>query len=377
MGAKMDPLSTTAIEGFLPDGPIWLDGGVPDSALALGHLERRLDAAAAELALDEEQRLTELQRAQMRALHQALVRSIEADLRLRLARRLERDDAPEELLAALDAAHVEIALPLIRLPGKGDLALVELLLRRVDAHRLALALGQDTHRAAGVVQQLLDLADPAIAEATMAMMIADSRSRDAFGEPQLDGVDLPEILRRRLVWKIAAALRTYMVRRHGMRAERADAHVTAIGGAYLAEHQPVPGVEAAAATLVALLDEREMLDDELIMQALEDGLLPLFAAGLALRGAIDGATVWAMVADPSAWMVATLLKAIGCQREPAVTMLWRLGLAHGTAEDRLIERSEAFDALNEGRAHDALGIWRSDRAYRRGVAELGERDYLP
>jgi hypothetical protein len=352
-------------------------GDPGDSAHALAHLERRIEAAAIDLFLPEEQRLTDHQRAQMRRLYRNLIRSIEDEMRARLIVRLDRpeEDVPAELLAALGATHVEIAIPLLEDMGSGSEGrLVELLLRRADAQRLASAIGAETLRPASLVQQLLDLGHADIAEATMEMMVADSRARDSFGDPQIEGTDLPDDVRRWLSWRIAAALRTYMVRRHGIPAEVADRHMSAIAAEQIALHDPPLSLERAAARLTRLLADHGILDDELLLAALDDGLLALFTAILSHRGRIDEASVWAMIVDPVQWMAATLLRAIGCAREVAVTALWRLGTAHGSTEEKIVERVERFDALPVDWAEGALDIWRSEREYRIAVTEFAMRD---
>ena len=79
-----------------------------------------------------------------------------------------------------------------------------------------------------------------------------------------------------------------------------------------------------------------------------------------------------MVADPSGMMLGTVLRAIGCGRDAAVTMLWRIGSAEGAGEDVLIERAEAFEKLSVRDAAEAVLIWRLDPNYRRAVIEIGE-----
>jgi uncharacterized protein (DUF2336 family) len=343
-----------------------------DAVRALDSADHRVGRAASDLFRDAAIALSDQHRAQIAQLVRALIGAIEDELRLRLIRSLG-EERPE-LAAALGSTSVAIAQPLLerthllREPG-----LVAAMLRRVDEHRLAVMLGRDSpYHVADLAQRLLDLGDAAIAEATMALLIAESRRYDQFGDPALARTDLPQGPHRQLLWSVAAALRHYLVRQHAMPDSQADLLLAEAVAGLLAEHDEADTLEGRAAALAALLGARGLIDDKLLADALEEGWLALFTAAVAERAGIDPAGVWSMVADPAGMMLGTVLRAIDCGREAAVTMLWRIGSAEGAEEDAIVARAEAFDALDQREAAEAVLIWRLDPNYRRAVIEIGE-----
>lgn len=343
-----------------------------DAARALDSADHRIDRAANDLFHDAAVALSDQHRAQIGQLVRALIGAIEDELRLRLCASLG-EERPE-LAAALGSAGVAIALPLLertqllREPG-----LVAAMLRRVDEHRLAIMLGRDSpYHVADLAQRLLDLGDAAIAEATMALLIAESRRYDQFGDPALARTDLPPRPHRHLLWSVAAALRHWLVRQQAVPDGQADLLLAGAVGSLLAEHDDTDTLEGRAAALAALLAGKELIDDKLLADALEEGWLALFTAAIAQRAGIDPAGVWSMITDPAGLMLGTVLRAIDCGRDAAVTMLWRIGSAEGADEDSIVRRAEAFDALDQRDAAEAVLIWRLDPNYRRAVIEIGE-----
>jgi len=344
-----------------------------DAARALEGVDGRVDRATNELFQPPAKGLSDQHRAQIGQLFKALIGTIEDELRLRLIDMMG-DEASLELSAALGSARVAIALPLLertQLLRESDL--VAAMLRRVDEHRLALALGRDSpFHVADLAQHLLDLDEPAIAESTMALLIAESRRYDQFGDPSLVRTDLPERAHRRLLWCVAAALRHYLVEQHGLEETRADLLLAGTVRDLLAEHDDRDTLEARADALAALLMARGCIDDGLLASALEEGWLALFTSALAVRAGIDGAGVWSMITDPSGMMLGTILRSIGCERDPAITMIWRIGSAEGVDEEELIARADAFDTLTAREAAEAVLIWRLDPNYRRAAIEIGQ-----
>jgi len=127
-------------------------------------VRERFAVALADLFLLDRDRLTEWHRTTMTGLLARLLRAVEDDLRTSLAERFPERSHPE-LHAALTAEHVEIALPILEAsPVLRDPALVALLLRRAEEHRLQRAL----HSSGSIVLELLRDRDPGVAEAAIA-----------------------------------------------------------------------------------------------------------------------------------------------------------------------------------------------------------------
>jgi hypothetical protein len=167
-------------------------------------------------------------------------------------------------------------------------------------------------------------------------------------------------------------LRHYLIGQHAIPDGQADLLLAQAVRDLLARHEDADTLEGRADALAALLHRRGLIDDALLVSAIEEGWLALYTAAIAQRAGIDAAGAWSMIADRSGQMLGTVLRAIDCDRDAAVTMLWRIGSAEGADEDMLVERAEAFEQMGVREAAEAVLIWRLDPNYRRAVIEIGE-----
>ncbi len=339
--------------------------------LLLAAARERFAAAATDLLLPDQARLTEWQRVTAAALLSRLVRSIEDELRARLAVRFE-EHAP--LHAALSSAHVAIALPILdRAQALRDAELTTLLVRRVEEHRFW------KNRAPAQSEEylfaLIRDRDARIAAEAMALIIARSRRFDRFDEPALGQVELPAELQHRLIWIVAAALRHYIVQQHQVGA--VDAAVEEAAGALIAGYDEGDSLEAHAMRLARSLNRGGRLDGAALTRIIGDGVLPLFIAGLSILCALDQAATWEVLADPRGRGPALLLRAAGTLRDDAAAIFLALN-ARGTlfseAEgEAAAGQLELFDTLDEGSAREVLRLWQAHPAYRGSIARISTR----
>jgi uncharacterized protein (DUF2336 family) len=334
-----------------------LDGG----AHLLASARARLSAARADLALPDSLRLSEWQRTTLLALLARLVRGIEDDLRSALSRRFAAE-GQEALGAALSSAQLAIALPILEEAGAlGEPALIAVLLRRAEEHRLSRASGETA-----LLVELAGDADEAIAAEAMSLLTAHSGRFDAFQEPLMGRIELPAELEHDLVWSIAAALRRYLVARHQVSAPAADEAIAAAAGEWLSGYDEGATVEALSLRLARRLHGAGRLDDGLVVRTLEDAGLPLFLAALAVRTGLDPASAWEILADAAGRGPALLLRAAGLERRHAAVILLRLL----DREEAVIPQLDLFDTTPDGEATRLLGLWRLDPGYRAAVARL-------
>lgn len=328
--------------------------------MLLAAARARIAAASADLALPHDLRLSEWQRTTIGFLLAGLVRAVEDELRAVLV----ATAADPALAAALSSAYVEIAMPVLAgSPGLAEPALVDLLLRRAEEHRL--------HRAAPAESALLvELAgsdDDAVASEAMALLLAQNARLDGFREPILPRTDLSAELEYHLVWTVAAALRRYMLERHGADPAACDLALAAAAGRLLARHDEGNTADARAMLLaVALRDSGRLEDDGLLARALVGGTLPLFLALLSLRTGLAVAAVWELFCTEAGAIA--LLHAADVGRDDAVIIL----LAWGISEAAL---PNALDRLAGGTAAGAralLTLWLADPGYRAAVARLAQ-----
>lgn len=344
-----------------------------DAARAADSARARLATALVDLFLPGDTRLTDQQRISMARILDGLVMAVEDEFRHRLIDAMG-DAATAELAAALATARVEIVAPILeRSRVLHDGELVAVLLRRADEHRLATGLrrsGDGQDEGSALIDRLLAHEDAGVAGGAMALLIAESRRHDRFGEPVLARTDLPAELQHHMVWWVAAALRDYLVECHAIDPLVADRPLVAVATAMLAAYDESETLEGRAFDLACRLRSAGALDDMLLVEAASEGRLALLAAALALRAGIDGASAWEMLTDTGSSRLAVLLRAIDCPREMAGAIMLRLTIADNRSEAELADNLDAFDLLPAEQAREALRPWRLDGDYRRAIAAL-------
>lgn len=333
--------------------------------------DARLAAAVDDLFLAEEMRPDEGRRRAMAALLRQLVASVEDDLRERLVARLG-GVAGEEVLAALATARVAIAAPILEDAGVlRDPQLVAVLAARVGEYRLAELLrqrgGLGEREAVGRPAAWIDSADATVAEATTALLIAESRRIDPLHRPLIGGTDLPADLHHRLTWRIAAALRRWLVAIQSVPAPEADPAIADAVTASLALHDEGRTLEAAALRLARVLTDDPAADlDAVLLRALDDGRPALLAGLIALRAAVPFDVARQALLEPDGARLTVLLRAGGVGRAAAIELLHAIGEAHG----RSPADPTGFDLIDEHQVRAVVMPWRSDPAYRAAIVEL-------
>ncbi|WP_129792774.1 DUF2336 domain-containing protein [Sphingosinicella sp. CPCC 101087] len=346
--------------------------GKSDAArLLLAAARERFAVAATDLLLPDQARLTEWQRVTAGALLSRLVHSIEDDLRARLATRFE---AHEAVHAALSSARVPIAVPILeRAQALRDPELTTMLVRRAEEHRFWKA--RPPEQAEELLFQLVRDGDEAVAADAMELVIARSRRFDRFQEPTMARVELPAELQHRLVWMVAAALRQYIVQQHGIGA--VDGPIEEAAGPIIASYDESETLESLAMRLARRLHRTGRLDGPMLARTMEEGMLPLFIAGVAVLCALDQAAAWEVLSDPGGRGPAMLLRAAGVDRDEAAAILLALNmrgpLLSGIEGDAAAAQLELFDTVDQASAREVLRLWQAHPAYRASVARLSTR----
>ena len=331
----------------------------PSPAALTGNIPAWLDDATTDLFLPARHRVSDRLRASASVMLDALVGSIERDMRLALAAALT-DRA--EIAASLASASVAIAIPL--LGDAGTLRhppLVALLLRRAGQFVLAQRLLPPGAERSGL---LIDDSESTIAAAAMALVIAEARRVDRFGDPALLVDDLPAELAYWLTWQVAAALRHYLCAQHGLAEADADALVPAAAQTALATHDEGRGLEAAAAWLAARLAADERIDGALLQALLTGGDVAAFTAALASAARIAPEQGWDFVAEPAVGRLASLLCAAGVDRASAAAIL--LLLVKGDAAAEL----DRFDACDRQAVVGTFASLALEPQYRAAIAAI-------
>lgn len=350
---------------MISEWPIKPDAPDPASmpARLLAHSLQRADAwsrrivdAATDLSLPDAHRLTDRTRASMIAMRDTLTGGIERDMRSFIVPHVADRS---ELAASLTGASVPIAIPILADAGLPlEAPLVAILLRRAGEAALAATAPHAEEPHAYPV----DDPDPAVAAAALALLVAQGRRRDAFGQPLILIDDLPAELAHALVWRIAAALRHYLRVQHDMDVHVADMLLTDAAQAVLGRHDEARGLEALADRLARGLGTR--LNGGTIAGWLGRGHLSAVVAGLAAMTQVPQAEVWSLLSDPGAERCATMLRAAGFARDDAALVLMVL------LDARAVQEIETFDRLTADEATRALSPLRYPPEYRTAALRI-------
>jgi hypothetical protein len=331
----------------------------------------RIDAAIADLTTPRDTRIAAATCMDLAQLLAAIVVVIEDELRQRLIG-LWSGIAPAALLESLAASELPIAAPILdRSRVLGDGELVASLLRRVEAHRLAERMRPADPPTPSIFDTFLESGDEPLATLAMGLLTARSRRQNDLAGGAIGVTDLSAELQYRMVWRIAAALRHYVLERGSVSPVEVDRGLTAAGAAMLAAYDEETSLEGRAMQVARRLHQRRKLDDAVIARAFGEGEVALATALLAARGGIDFSTAWEMIADPEGGRLTLLLRATGVGPRPAALILRELAAA-GVGPANLVERMDVFDDLDPLVARDALRLWQADPGYLRAIADVAD-----
>lgn len=310
---------------------------------------RRLASVRRDFFLDPAHRLTEQERALMTAMLHDLVGTVLGEVLAALP--AYTDQAPDPA----DLAH--------RLSGAGLLdreALVSMLLRRADEHRIASAYaGRAGPRKLPMLPMFVGDKDAAVASAAMSLVVARGRRRDTFGQPRIELADLPFEEAALLACSVAAAIAPD---NNGSHLAMADA-----ARAVSAAHSPADSLDAAVAGLVDALDSAGRNDDSLVEATAEDGEASMLAGLLAGRAGISIDTAWGYLIGGHDDGLALLSRMAGLRRPTAARLIAEFGALAGVSiEDEIAH----FESLDEGEVQSALAWWRLPPDFRAARSAL-------
>ncbi|MEO7277264.1 MAG: DUF2336 domain-containing protein [Sphingomicrobium sp.] len=321
----------------------------------------RLGTIVTDFFLPPEQRLTEQERALMTAMLDCLVGDIAAELRARLPVGLgaANDDAQSALVDTLSGAG------LFDRPR-----LIALLARRADEERIALGARFRTgRRDARAVQALVSHEDGEVASAAMAVIVARGKRRDRYGQCMVAIDDLSPPLAETLVPAIAAALSRQLPK--GSAPGEVDGALAQAADGVLAERDPDSSVDALTGALVRLLDQRGLLDDQLILAAASEGEIAFVAHGLARGAGIAGETALDELLCGDSEQLIMFFRSAGASRQLSAGILAAVGDLIGIADPG--SALDRFDRIGDQQAAAGQARLASPPAYRRALAALEGR----
>ncbi len=303
--------------------------------------EARLAGTIADFFQDDDARLDDRTRGMLAHVLDAIIGAIESDIRRYAARMLTGNGSTTAAEAILKegANPGRVTDRLTRAGLLRDEDLMDELIARVRHDLVAAALPIEVTEPdeASLLVRLAGVPDSIVASAASALLAAESRRRAANENGTAVGTDLPAELHHRLVWWIAAAVRT------GLKTSSpaSDRAITDAAQRCLAAHDEGERPDAVAMRLAAALDARPNELAAVLVEAIGDRRLSLFVAVLANAIGVAFDQVRAITLEPEGDRLWLALRAIDLDR----SSIARIALALAEADPR--RDIEAFaDALD-------------------------------
>lgn len=337
---------------------------------------RGLDHAIADLFLTDTMRLDEGSRVALVRLVQALVDTVEAEVKGHAVRLLHAQAEP-----AL-AQAVDVGGAFFRLRGAGllhDADLMAELIARVRERRLADAipmLGPDEPDRPSLINRLTEHPDRLLAQGAMAVLVAESRRRSVPEKGLLTQTDLPAELHHKLVWWVAAASRERSLAAATTQRSRTvlDRALADAAQRSLAAHDEGNRLESAVMRLVSAIGAQGAELAELMIEALGDRRVTLFSGLLAHALGVEYAIARGLVLDAPDGRLWVALRALRLER----TAIARIGVALSEADPRgdlenFADTLDATMAITLPAARDALAGLRLPSDFRAAMLALEPR----
>ncbi len=337
--------------------------------------ETRLAGTIADFFLDADARLDDRTRLMLAHVLDAIVGSIEWDIRRHAARSLVGNGSTKAGEAILKAGAGGVVDRLTRAGLLRDEELMDELIARVRHDLIAASLPVEVAEPdeASLLVRLAGVPDSIVASAASALLAAESRRRVANEQGVVGGSELPAELHHRLVWWVAAAIRDGL--RHATR--ESDRAITDAAQRSLAAHDEGERPDAVAMRLAGALDARPNELAAVLVESIGDRRLSLFVAVLAHALGIAFDQARAITLEPEGDRLWLALRALDMDR-PTIA---RIGLALSEADPRRdIEAfADALDAIVAVGVEDArasiapLALNRDFRMALRALARTGRR----
>jgi hypothetical protein len=308
----------------------------------------RLTGAIDDLFRPDESRLDERTRLALHRAVTAVVGQLEDDLRTRAAERLRASGAGD----AADRLRHRRGEALERLTRCGvlrDRPLMDELFAQVRCDLLAeglpAAAGEPDQ--ASILVRLSEVDDVAVAGAARALLEADTERRAALARDGMPAGVLTAERHHQVLWWVAAAMRD------GDPA--CDHAIVDAARQALAEHDEGRRPEALAIRLAAAIDARPGEVGELLIEALGDRRLTVFAAVLARAIGFECDAVLPLVLEPEGDRLWLALRAAGQDREAIARIALALAQADGRRDiEAFADALDAIAAVPADAAREAL-----------------------
>jgi uncharacterized protein (DUF2336 family) len=351
---------------------------------------KTLMGAVSDLFCDNQNVLTDRERALMTDILHQLVHDVEMSVRRSLAERLAMlPAAPRDLIVELANDQIEVAHPILMDSRVlHDTDLVEIIHHRTLEHQLAIAMRKNINETvtaalveAGnedVVKAMLENPSARISRATMEYLVEQSKRVDTYQNPLLKRPEIePELARRMYLW-VSAALRKHIIAKFDIDSATLDETIEGTIHDAIARHEANQARPTKPAELAERLVEEGKNTPRLIVQLLRQGEIPLFEALFAKMTGVRVRLLRRLLFEPGGEALAILCRAVAIDKTDFATIFMLSRRAHAgervTNPRELSAVLEFFDRLKPDVAQKVLSRWRRSSDYLNALRLLENTD---
>ena len=335
-----------------------------------------LVAAISDLYSDEEQLLSDQDRAIMLDIIRRLIHDVEKSVRQTLAEHLAtRADAPEDLIVTLANDEIGVAYPiLVKSDVLKDPELIEIVQHRAMEHQVAIALRSSISEQLSdtlvetdseeVVTTLLSNKGAAISNSTMNHLVEQSTEVPGYQGPLVHRHDLTSELVKKLYWGVSAALRQHIIQNYDLDPSDIDETMEITVKEVLGEEIVGPDQANGMQEPGAQAGEDDV---NILIRLLRQGEIPMFLDKFTSLTRLRLTLVRRLLFEPGGEGLVIACKAIGLDKSTFVSifMWFRQGrIGHKEVEEEELSRCLSFfDQTSIVAARAILRRWRRDPDY--------------
>ncbi len=353
---------------------------------------RALTATIGDLFNDQDEVLSERERALMTDILRKLIHECEMVVRRDLSERLSSaPNPPHELIVALANDEIEVAEPILKASTVlRDAELVGVIRHRTQQHQLAIAMRRSLSEYVSdalvetgnidVVKVLLENSDAQISEATMEYLAEESRRVDTYQEPLLRRDDLSPALAARMYLWVSAALRSHILENFDIEPSRIDDHLEQAAGGPESQ-QGVPKKDKPAEFLARRLTEQRKITPDFLIQVLRQGEVPLFEALFGELSGLKAPRLQNVLYDSGGEGLAIACRAMAMPKPTFATIF--LLSRRGRTGNQIVDPRELsralllFDKIAPVAAAEVMKGWCRDWSYQDAVERVAEARQPP
>lgn len=313
-----------------------------------------------------------------------LIKEVAAPIRKSLAGKLAHTkSAPAEVIEILANEEIDIAEAILRHSELlSDNALIDVIKKRSRSHRLAIAMRKQVssgvsdalveHNEPDVIKRLLENHGAEISRATLAYLVDQSLAVDEFQEPLLRRQDLPPDLAKHMYVHVSSALRDFILAHFDVDRAELDAKLAQATTEAL-EHATSDNHVDAAQQLADKLAQRKELTQDLVVQTLRRGEVPLFEAMMAQMTTLPQDLACRLLYEEEADGFVIAARVSGFDRSTFTTLFLLLQRIHprGASEDpqQLRRGLELYDRLRPETARKVVSRYMANPEFLRALRQ--------